>query len=101
MSVSYLGGALTLDEFSLWLNLDPNDYWSRPRDISIDAVILHSATFWRWGRGAHHSSAGCRLWASAGFSAAERDRAAGNAYSARAVASSRVELVDPCRRTWR
>src|SRR5215469_444144 len=34
------GAALTLDEFSLWLNLDPNDYWSREGRISIDAVIL-------------------------------------------------------------
>ncbi len=41
MSVSYgVGAALTLDEFSLWLNLDPNDYWSREGRISIDAVIL-------------------------------------------------------------
>lgn len=41
MSVSYgAGAALTLDEFSLWLNLDPNDYWSREGRFSIDAVIL-------------------------------------------------------------
>jgi hypothetical protein len=41
MSVSYgAGAALTLDEFSLWLNLDHNDYWSREGRISIDAVIL-------------------------------------------------------------
>jgi hypothetical protein len=41
MSVSYgVGAALTLDEFALWLNLDPNDYWSREGRISIDAVIL-------------------------------------------------------------
>lgn len=41
MSVSYgVGAALTLDEFSLWLNLDPNDYWSREGRISIDAIIL-------------------------------------------------------------
>jgi hypothetical protein len=41
MSVSYgAGAALTLDEFSLWLNLDPNDYWSRQGRISIDAVIF-------------------------------------------------------------
>jgi hypothetical protein len=41
MSVSYgVGAALTLDEFALWLNLDPNDYWSRQGRISIDAVIL-------------------------------------------------------------
>jgi hypothetical protein len=41
MSVSYgVGAALTLDEFALWLNLEPNDYWSRDGRISIDAVIL-------------------------------------------------------------
>jgi len=41
MSVSYgAGAALTLDEFALWLNLDPNDYWSREGRISIDAIII-------------------------------------------------------------
>ena len=41
MSVSFgVGAALTLDEFALWLNLDPNDYWSREGRISIDAIIL-------------------------------------------------------------
>lgn len=41
MAVSYgAGAALTLDEFALWLNLDPNEYWSREGRISIDAVIL-------------------------------------------------------------
>ncbi len=41
MSVSYgAGAALTLDEFSLWLNLEPNAYWTRQGRISIDAVIL-------------------------------------------------------------
>ena len=30
MSVSYgVGAALTLDEFSLWLNLEPDAYWNR------------------------------------------------------------------------
>jgi hypothetical protein len=39
--VSYgVGAALTLDEFSLWLNLDPMDYWSREGRISIDAVVI-------------------------------------------------------------
>ncbi len=36
------GAALTLDEFSLWLNLQ-NDYWSRQGRESIDAVILFGA----------------------------------------------------------
>jgi len=41
MSVSYgVGAALTLDEFALWLDLEPNAYWSRSGRLSIDAVIL-------------------------------------------------------------
>lgn len=41
MSVSYgVGAALTLDEFALWLNLQPDAYWSRSGRLSIDAVIL-------------------------------------------------------------
>ncbi|HUX45587.1 MAG TPA: hypothetical protein VMV57_12625 [Terracidiphilus sp.] len=41
MSVSYgVGAALTLDEFALWLNLEPDAYWSRAGRLSIDAVIL-------------------------------------------------------------
>jgi hypothetical protein len=41
MAVSYgVGAALTLDEFALWLNLEPDAYWSREGRISIDAVIL-------------------------------------------------------------
>ncbi len=41
MSVSYgVGAALTLDEFALWLNLEPDAYWSSSGRLSIDAVIL-------------------------------------------------------------
>src|SRR3569833_440964 len=41
MAVSYgVGAALTLDEFALWLNLEPDIYWSRQGRLSIDAVIL-------------------------------------------------------------
>jgi hypothetical protein len=41
MAVSYgAGAALTLDEFALWLNLDPEAYWTRQGRVSIDAVIL-------------------------------------------------------------
>jgi len=40
MSLLYgVGAALTLDEFSIWLDLDPDAYWSHGR-LSIDAVIL-------------------------------------------------------------
>jgi hypothetical protein len=41
MAVSYgVGAALTLDEFVIWLNLEPDAYWSRQGRLSIDAVIL-------------------------------------------------------------
>ena len=41
MSISYgVGAALTLDEFALWLNLEPDAYWTRAGRESIDAVIL-------------------------------------------------------------
>ena len=41
MSVSYgVGAALTLDEFAIWLDLEPDAYWSRAGRLSIDAVIL-------------------------------------------------------------
>jgi hypothetical protein len=44
MAVSYgAGAALTLDEFALWLNLDPDAYWSSSGRESIDAVILFGA----------------------------------------------------------
>ncbi len=41
MSISYgVGAALTLDEFALWLNLEPDAYWSSAGRLNIDAVIL-------------------------------------------------------------
>src|ERR1700741_4265886 len=41
MSVSYgVGAALTLEEFALWLNFEPDLYWTRQGRISIDAVNL-------------------------------------------------------------
>jgi hypothetical protein len=69
MSVSYgVGAALTLDEFALWLNLEPDAYWSSAGRLSIDAVILFGsllavgawgAPFFRglhrmWGKRAHY-----------------------------------------------
>ncbi|HTV16707.1 MAG TPA: hypothetical protein VME68_18445 [Acidobacteriaceae bacterium] len=38
-----MGAALTLDEFALWLNLDPQAYWTHEGRSSIDAVILFGA----------------------------------------------------------
>jgi hypothetical protein len=44
LSIAYgIGAALTLDEFALWLNLDPMAYWSRQGRESIDAVVLFGA----------------------------------------------------------
>jgi hypothetical protein len=38
-----MGAALTLDEFAIWLNLDPNAYWGRQDRSSLDAVVLFGA----------------------------------------------------------
>jgi hypothetical protein len=38
-----IGAALTLDEFALWLNMDPQAYWTRQGRESIDAIILFGA----------------------------------------------------------
>lgn len=44
LSLGYgIGAALTLDEFALWLNLDPMAYWSKEGRESIDAVVLFGA----------------------------------------------------------
>lgn len=41
MAVGYgAGAALTLDEFAIWLDLQPNDYWSSAGRLNIDAIIL-------------------------------------------------------------
>ena len=46
-----MGAALTLDEFALWLNLDPNAYWTHAGRSSIDAVILFGAALAIGARG--------------------------------------------------
>jgi hypothetical protein len=60
MSVGYgVGAALTLDEFALWLNLEPDAYWSRAGRLNIDAIILFGSllAIGAWGapffRGLH------------------------------------------------
>src|SRR5215475_12058276 len=63
MSVSYgVGAALTLDEFALWLNLEPDAYWSREGRISIDAVILFGSILAVGAWGAPFFRALQRLW---------------------------------------
>src|SRR3989454_3583104 len=53
MSLLYgVGAALTLDEFSLWLNLEEGVYWTREGRASLDAVLLFAAALviGIWGR---------------------------------------------------
>ena len=53
LSISFgMGAALTLDEFALWLNLDPQAYWTHQGRESIDAVILFGAALAIGARGA-------------------------------------------------
>lgn len=44
MSVGYgVGAALTLDEFALWLDLQPDAYWSSAGRLNIDAIVFFGA----------------------------------------------------------
>jgi hypothetical protein len=63
MAVSYgVGAALTLDEFALWLDLEPDAYWSREGRLNIDAVILFGAALavGAWGAPFFHGLQ--RMW---------------------------------------
>jgi hypothetical protein len=65
-----IGAALTLDEFALWLNLDPMAYWSQGRE-SIDAVVLFGAllSIGTWGAPLFRWAVSAERW--------ERDRVEG------------------------
>ena len=63
MSVSYgVGAALTLDEFALWLNLEPDAYWSSSGRLNIDAIILFGGLLAVGAGGAPFFSALQRMW---------------------------------------
>jgi len=63
MAVSYgVGAALTLDEFALWLSLDPNAYWSHEGRLSVDAVILFGSLLATGAWGAPFFAGLHRLW---------------------------------------
>jgi hypothetical protein len=63
MSVSYgVGAALTLDEFALWLNLEPDIYWSHEGRLSIDAVILFGSLLGVGAWGAPFFRSISRMW---------------------------------------
>ena len=69
MSISYgMGAALTLDEFALWLNLDPDVYWAKTGGrLSIDAVILFGSLLMIGSWGAPFFQAIQRLWTKGGL----------------------------------
>lgn len=63
MSVSYgVGAALTLDEFALWLDLEPDAYWSRQGRLSVDAVILFGGILAMGAWGAPFFRGISRMW---------------------------------------
>jgi hypothetical protein len=72
MAVSYgVGAALTLDEFALWLSLDPDAYWTREGRMSIDAVIIFGAFMAMGTWGAPFFRAIRKMWAKRGHGRGE------------------------------
>src|SRR5580658_3860592 len=64
MSACYgAGAALTLDEFALWLNLQPDAYWSSSGRLSIDAVVFFGAVLAVGAWGAPFFRGLNQLWA--------------------------------------
>jgi hypothetical protein len=67
MSIAYgAGAALTLDEFALWLNLDPDAYWARSGRVSIDAIVLFGSLLMIGAWGAPFFQSLKRLWTKGG-----------------------------------
>ena len=63
MAVSYgVGAALTLDEFALWLSLEPDVYWTHEGRLSIDAVIIFGSLLAVGMWGAPFFRAVQRMW---------------------------------------
>jgi len=69
MSIAYgVGAALTLDEFALWLNLDPDVYWVKTGGrLSIDAVVLFGSVLMIGAWGAPFFQSLKRLWTKGGM----------------------------------
>jgi hypothetical protein len=68
MSISYgVGAALTLDEFALWLNLNPDAYWAKTGGrVSIDAVVLFGSLLMVGAMGAPFFQSLKKLWTRGG-----------------------------------
>jgi hypothetical protein len=69
MSIAYgVGAALTLDEFALWLNLDPDVYWVKTGGrMSVDAVVLFGSVLMIGAWGAPFFQSLQRLWTKGGM----------------------------------
>ncbi|MFC5864860.1 hypothetical protein ACFPT7_21310 [Acidicapsa dinghuensis] len=68
MCIAYgVGAALTLDEFTLWLNLDPDLYWARAGRLSIDVVVLFGSVLMIGAWGAPFFQGLQRLWTKGGM----------------------------------
>lgn len=69
MSISYgIGAALTLDEFALWLNLNPDAYFVKTGGrASIDAIVAMGSLLMVGAMGAPFFQALQRLWTKGGM----------------------------------
>jgi len=68
MSIGYgVGAALTLDEFALWLNLNPDAYWVKTGGrASIDAIVVFGSLLMVGAMGAPFFQTLQRLWVKGG-----------------------------------
>jgi len=93
MSVSYgVGAALTLDEFALWLNLEPDAYWNHEGRLSIDAVILFGSLLGVGAWGAPFFRGIQRMWTSRSIL---RSRLVGPIRRARLLRPRKVRRLPP------
>jgi hypothetical protein len=89
MSVGYgAGAALTLDEFAIWLDLQPDAYWSSAGRLNIDAIILFGSLLAVGAWGAPFFRGLGRMWDKRGLYGKELGR--GLAFPIR-----RVRLLRP------
>jgi len=93
MSVSYgVVAALTLDEFALWLNLEPDAYWNHEGRLSIDAVILFGSLLGVGAWGAPFFRGIQRMWTSRSIL---RSRLVGPIRRARLLRPRKVRRLPP------
>jgi hypothetical protein len=96
MAVGYgVGAALTLDEFALWLSLEPDAYWTRQGRLSIDAVIIFGATLAVGAWGAPFFSGLKRMWGKRAVAHRSIGRLSSPIHSARLLRRRKVRRSPP------